>query len=118
MNRRAFLGALATGGAVTGLAAHGGRFASGHADSTRERPWVVRYVGREGMAFGRGHMRDAMTGEDVSVRFPYNSAYRVERALRSGRPMRLALFALNASGHHYVFGSRVAMEWAWTKVIG
>ena len=118
MNRRAFLGALATGGAVTGLAANSTRFASGPADSSRENPWVVRYAGRKGTVFARGQLLDVRTGKDVSARFSYHSVYRVERALRSGRPLRLALYSVDASGNHYVAGGRVAMESAWIKVIG
>ena len=116
MNRRGFIGALMTGGALTGLATEARTFAHGAAESTRERPWVLRasttpITGRDACVY------DARTGENVSNRFLYAVAPRLERARVTGRPTRIALLRLNHAGKPFVTGNRLATEPAWVRII-
>ena len=116
MNRRAFLGALATGGAATGLVANGARFASGPVDSSRERPWLVRFS--ESPITGKSaEIFDARTGENVASRIPYVCATRCERSRVTQRPVRVVLFRLK-DGYRFVIGDRLATEPAWLQAIG
>ena len=116
MNRRAFLGALATGGAVTGLAANATRYAAGPADSTRERPWVVRFSATP-ITGKSADIVDARTGENVARRIPFVCAARCERSRVTGRPVRVLLFRLK-DGRPFVVGRRLATEPAWIQAVG
>ena len=116
IGRRTFLGAVATGAAMAGLAHEAKAFAAGPADSTRDRPWMLQV--REIPITGRGHVWDARTGEDVSGRCPYKLAPRLERSRLTGQPVRVALFRLNAAGKQYLIGNEFASEPAWVRVVG
>lgn len=118
IGRRAFLGAVATGSAVAALVADRARTADGPAGSTRERPWVVRVEHlHDGAVTNRSTVLDARTGEDVSDRFPIGLVPRVDRSLRGRRPVRVALFRLDARGKHFVQDGRLATEGAWILAV-
>ncbi len=115
MNRRAFLGALWTGGAVTGLASCHAGCATGPADSSRERPWVVRFAVTP-ITGKSSEIVDARTGENVARRLPYVCAARCERSRVTGRPVRVFLFRLK-NGQPFLTGGRLATEPAWIRAV-
>lgn len=117
MQRRFFLAALGTGSATAALLAPAMTSARTPAESTRERPWLLRTDGTQPIPSVRCHIFDARTGVDVSHHISYRACHRLERSRLTGQPVRIAVLRVNADGKHYLVGERLASEPAWVRVI-
>ena len=83
----------------------------------RRDPRRVRAIVPRGQPFGHGRLVDAATGQDVSREFSIRATARLRRSLESGRPVRLAVFRLDAAGKHFLDGDRLATRAAWVQVV-